>query len=154
VHVDRDGRVFRDPLLRTAVYEAAPFGRRQAAQRAIAAALDDRERDRRVWHLSAATVGTDVADELERSASRRYGPSSRNGGKRRALGGTRNDDEYLARAPAHPSPGCLVTLEPSSLRSFTAGRRAQRSTRPVPDDWLPGAPTTPEPRSPLRIRTA
>jgi DNA-binding CsgD family transcriptional regulator len=75
VHIDRDGVVFRDPLLRTAVYEAAPFGRRQAAHRAIAAALGDREADRRVWHLSAATIGTDdhVADELERSADRARG---------------------------------------------------------------------------------
>jgi DNA-binding CsgD family transcriptional regulator len=75
VHVDRDGLVFRDPLLRTAVYEAAPFGQRQAAHRAIAAALDDHDPDRRAWHLSAATVGTDdeVADELERSAERARG---------------------------------------------------------------------------------
>ena len=49
-----------------------PFRRRQAAHRAIAAAQGDREADRRVWHLSTATVGTDddVADELELSAER------------------------------------------------------------------------------------
>lgn len=29
VQVDEDGIVFRDPLLRTAVYQGAPFGRRQ-----------------------------------------------------------------------------------------------------------------------------
>jgi hypothetical protein len=72
IHLDRDRLVFRDPLLGAAVYEAAPFGRRQAAHRAIAAALGDGEADRRAWHLSAATVGADddVADELERSAER------------------------------------------------------------------------------------
>jgi DNA-binding CsgD family transcriptional regulator len=75
VRVDRDGLVFQDPLLRSAVYEAAPFGRRQAVHRAVATALGDREPDRRVWHLSVATVGTDddVADELERSAERARG---------------------------------------------------------------------------------
>jgi DNA-binding CsgD family transcriptional regulator len=73
VRVDETGIVFRDPLMRTAIYEGAPFGDRLEAHRALAGHLSGGgDADRRVWHLAAATVGPDdgVADELERSAER------------------------------------------------------------------------------------
>src|SRR5262249_33786218 len=65
-----DGLPLRDPALRSALYQGAPFGRRQAAHRALADAIGDA--DRRAFHRSAATVGPDddVADELEQSAVR------------------------------------------------------------------------------------
>jgi DNA-binding CsgD family transcriptional regulator len=52
---------FRHPLARSAVYAAAPASQRRAAHRALAAALPDRDVDRRAWHLAAAAAGPDEA---------------------------------------------------------------------------------------------
>ncbi|MEU6788436.1 AAA family ATPase [Nonomuraea angiospora] len=70
-----DGRkvMFRHPLIRTVALRTAPFGRRSAAHRALAAALvGDGDGDRRAWHLAAAAIGPDdqAAAELEGAAER------------------------------------------------------------------------------------
>jgi DNA-binding CsgD family transcriptional regulator len=72
-HVRGTRLELRHPLVRSAVYQAAPISRRQAAHRALASVLDSEvEADRRAWHRAAAIVEPDpsVGEELEQAAER------------------------------------------------------------------------------------
>jgi DNA-binding NarL/FixJ family response regulator len=73
VHMHDRQLEFRHPLVRSAIYYAAPPSRRRAAHRALAGALEaDSEADRRTWHRAAGSVEPDptVGEELERAAER------------------------------------------------------------------------------------
>jgi DNA-binding CsgD family transcriptional regulator len=71
IRMDGPGPRFTHPLVRAAVYHAAPFTERAAAHLMIAAALGDQP-DRYAWHLAAAAVEPDehVAFLLQDSAAR------------------------------------------------------------------------------------
>jgi tetratricopeptide (TPR) repeat protein len=70
IKIDRAGLRFSHPLVRSAIYHAAPFAQRAAAHRRLASALHDQP-DRRAWHLAAAALHPDeeVASLLEATAT-------------------------------------------------------------------------------------
>src|ERR1700722_9314285 len=69
IRLGPSGAQFAHPLVRSAVYHAAPFAERAAAHLQVAGALRDQP-DRFAWHLAAAALEPDehLAGLLERSA--------------------------------------------------------------------------------------
>ncbi|WP_329000221.1 AAA family ATPase [Kribbella sp. NBC_00709] len=102
---------FRHPLLRSAVYRAAPASDRLKVHAALAAAIDSaREPDRHAWHRGHATTGLDesIADQLEQSA-----------GRARARGGIAAAAAFLERAAE-------LTPDPRSRGRRTLGAAQAR----------------------------
>ncbi len=106
---------FRHPLVRSAVYQAAPPSRRQAAHGALASVLDgEADADRRAWHRAAASVEPDAAvgEELEQAAER-----------------ARRRSGFAAASVAFERAAALTTEE---------GPRARRLTASAECAWLAG----------------
>jgi len=102
VAVSADGLRFRHPLVRSAVYNSAPFHERRRVHEALAAALRPDESDRRAWHRAAAVVGPDddVAADLEATASRarrRSGEAAASAALERAAWLSTDDQARLRR---------------------------------------------------------
>ena len=105
---------FRHPLARLAIYTDAPAERRRAAHRALAAALPDRDVDRRAWHLAAAAAGTDesASAALEQAGAR-----------------ARDRSAYAAAAAAFERAGRLTA---------DGGRRVRLLREAAGAAWLAG----------------
>jgi DNA-binding CsgD family transcriptional regulator len=113
---------FRHPLLRSALYDAAPPADRRAVHAALADATDpELDPDRRAWHRAYATLALDedVAAELERSAERA-----------RARGGLAAAGAFLERAaeltpdPALRAQRTLAATERKRLAGLHEDARA------------------------------
>ncbi len=105
---------FRHPLARSAIYAGAPPAERRDAHRALAAALPDRDVDRRAWHLAAAAVG---ADETASAALEQAGIRSR------------DRSAYATSAAAFERSGRLTA---------DSERRAQLLRQSAEAGWLAG----------------
>jgi DNA-binding CsgD family transcriptional regulator len=172
-----DRVTFRHPLVRSAIYQAAPAADRRWAHRALAEATDSgTDPDRQAWHRAQAIAGPDeqVACELECSASRaqaRGGPGAAAAfferaatltveparRARRAL--TAAEAKYLAGA-FEPALGLLATAEAGPLAESQRARAgllrgqiafASRHVRDAPQLLLTAARQF-EPLDPGRAR--
>ncbi|MFD0319108.1 helix-turn-helix transcriptional regulator [Streptomyces flavalbus] len=127
---------FRHPLVRSAVYHAAPASRRLAAHAAVATVLADQP-ERRAWHRAAATQGPDddVALDLEQAAHRALGR-----GAPRAAAEALRQAAPLSRPHTHRGRLLLRSAEINFELGEAATARRQlaeaRSTRLTPDERL------------------
>jgi DNA-binding CsgD family transcriptional regulator len=135
---------FRHPLARSAVYASASSAQRREAHRALAAALPDRDVDRRAWHLAAAAVGADAeaSAALEQAGIR--------GRERSSYATAAAAFERAARHAASAEEGARLLLEAadaawdagSADRAAALLDEARAATgdpmRLVEIDWLAG----------------
>lgn len=123
----------RHPLVRSAVYRAAPAEERRRVHAALADATDPEiDPDRRAWHRAQATVSPDetVAADLERSA-----------GRARRRGGAGAAAAFLERAaaltPDRERATVRLVAAAQAMQDAGAPQDALRLLAAAPDDALP-----------------
>src|SRR5215210_636588 len=127
-HVHGTRLELRHPLVRSAVYQAAPLSKRQAAHRALASVLDSEvEADRRAWHRAAASVEPDasVCEELEQAAERarrRSGFAAASLAFERAASLTADDEDRARRLTAAAESAWLAGRVERTLMLLEAAR--------------------------------
>ncbi len=105
---------FRHPLVRAALYSAAPAADRRAVHAAVAAAAPGQDPDRRAWHLAAACPDTDPEAAAALAA-------------------------VAARARARSAYDVAATaLERSARLSTTAEQRSLRLVEAAETAWIAG----------------
>ena len=128
---------FRHPLVRSAVYQAAPAADRQEVHRALADATDPQaDPDRRAWHRAQAAAGPDeeVAAELDDSA-----------GRAQARGGLAAAAAFLERAaqltpdPARRAGRTLAAAQALQAGAFGKALELLATAEAGPLDELQGA---------------
>ena len=128
VHVGGDRLELRHPLVRSAVYQAAPLSKRQAAHGALASVLDgEAEADRRAWHRAAASVEPDpsVGEELEEAARRareRGGFAAASLALERAAALTANEEDRARRLTAAAESAWLAGRAERTLTLLESAR--------------------------------
>ncbi|MCC6497522.1 MAG: AAA family ATPase [Propionibacteriaceae bacterium] len=127
---------FRHPLVRSAVYVAAPPGERRRVHKALAGAFEDHhDPDRAVWHAASAA---DVPDESTASRLEEAGRRFQQRGGHEAAAAAFERAAQLSTAPAAVGP----RLSQAAVASWLAGNPertralAQRALAAVSD---PGA---------------
>jgi hypothetical protein len=118
---------FRHPLVRSAVYDAAPEADRRAAHLALAQVAAPQAEARRAWHMAAAASGADpaLAAQLEHAAA-----------AARRRGGAALESRLLERA-ARLTPAEHVRADRLVARRWRRGApnartvRSRCSTRPT-----------------------
>jgi DNA-binding CsgD family transcriptional regulator len=110
---------FRHPLARSSVYADAPPKERRDAHAALAAALPDRDVDKRAWHLAGASVGPNeqAAAALEQAGMRARGRSAY-----AVAAGAFEAAAHFARSAASRGSLLFAAAEAASLAGD--GRRA------------------------------
>jgi DNA-binding CsgD family transcriptional regulator/tetratricopeptide (TPR) repeat protein len=123
IRVDQAGPRFSHPLVRSAIYHAAPFADRAAAHRRMAVTLHDQP-DRRAWHLAAAAMKPDaqVASLLEETAAQ---AQSRGGAAAAALALERSAElspsrEEQARRLVSAASAAVTTGQADWVRDLAA----------------------------------
>ena len=146
VRIHADSVTFRHPLVRSAIYQAAPPEQRRAAHRRLADVfVAEADADRRAWHLAAAAEGPDdaVAEALEVAAGRaaeRGGLASESRALERAAELSSDDGDRARRLEAAARAAQLAG-EPERCRDLAARARALASDALVRADsahlwWL------------------
>lgn len=141
-----NGRIeFRHPLVRSAVYRAAPAALRHAVHAALAEVLTGAGyADQRAWQLAAATSGLDddVAAELEQvaaRATRRRGHAAAAAALRRAASLTVDGGERAGRHLAAAEAALKAGLHRQASASLEEARALAQAPRVVADiDRLEG----------------
>jgi DNA-binding NarL/FixJ family response regulator len=128
---------FRHPLMRSAVYQDAPFTSRVTAHEALAAELDDHDPARAAWHRALAATGT---DEQRAAALAHHAAALRQGGGLAASSVVHQRAAQLTRIPAHRRRH----LTTAAYDAWKAGQSARARSLAEQAAATPAGPPSPD----------